>query len=88
MIGCISPFGTINFSKVIPLKKEDAALIEKEFPQQPKSKKQKTNTQGDPKPKAPPRKGTTTYHIVKFLESVMDVLDRHDKKGIFIVMDN
>jgi transposase len=41
MIGCISPFGRINFSKVIPLKKEDAALIQKEFPQESGSKKKK-----------------------------------------------
>jgi transposase len=85
MIGCISPFGTIDFSKVIPLSKEDAALIEKEFPQQPGSKKRKIN---DSKQKAPLRKGTTTYHIVKFMEVVMDVLDRHNMKGMFIVMDN
>jgi hypothetical protein len=34
------------------------------------------------------KKGTTAYHIVKFVHSVMDVLDRHNKKGFYIVMDN
>lgn len=33
-------------------------------------------------------KGTKAYHIVLFIESVMDVLDKHDKKGMFIVLDN
>jgi transposase len=51
MIGCISPFGTINFSEVVPLSQEDAALIEKEFPQQSGSKKRKT---ANPKQKALP----------------------------------
>jgi hypothetical protein len=34
------------------------------------------------------KKGTTAYHIMKFMESVMDILDSHDMKGMFIVMDN
>ena len=38
IIGCISPFGTINFSKVEPLKPADVAKIEKKFPL-PASKK-------------------------------------------------
>jgi hypothetical protein len=41
IIGCISPFGIINFSKVEPLQQKDASQIEKEFPQ-PESKKKKT----------------------------------------------
>ncbi|ORE04351.1 hypothetical protein BCV72DRAFT_184256, partial [Rhizopus microsporus var. microsporus] len=32
IVGCIFPFGTINFSKVEPLKPSDVAKIEKGFP--------------------------------------------------------
>lgn len=87
IVGCIASFGVINFSKVEPLKKTDAEKIEKEFPQQQTSKKRKAATQNVGKPKQLP-KGTTAYHIIKFMESVMDVLDRHNKKGVFIVLDN
>lgn len=83
IVGCISSFGTVCFSKVEPLKQSDAAQIEKEFPAQSSSKKRKAES----KP-AQLKKGTTAYHIVKFMESVMDILDKHDKKGMFIVMDN
>jgi transposase len=83
IVGCISPFGTICFSKVEPLKKSDAAKIEKEFPEASPSKKRKAES----KP-IQLKKGTTAYHIVKFMESVMDILDKHNKKGMFIVMDN
>ncbi|ORE00990.1 hypothetical protein BCV72DRAFT_258995 [Rhizopus microsporus var. microsporus] len=34
------------------------------------------------------KKGTSAYHIVKFMKSVMDILDKHSKKGMFNVMDN
>jgi transposase len=34
------------------------------------------------------KKGTTTYHAVKFIEAAMDILDRQNKKGGFIVMDD
>ncbi|ORE22031.1 hypothetical protein BCV71DRAFT_172619, partial [Rhizopus microsporus] len=34
------------------------------------------------------KKDTTAYHIVKFMESVMDILDKHSKKEMFVVMDN
>lgn len=87
LVGCISPFGTINFSKVEPLVESDAEKIEREFAEKPNSKKRKANTQEASKPK-PLKKGTTAYHIVKFMEAVMDVLDKHNKKGLFIVMDN
>jgi len=85
LVGCISPFGTINFSKVEPLLKSDAEKIEKEFHQESSSKKRKSIDTSQAKPL---KKGTTAYHIVKFVEAVMDVLDRHDKKGFFIVLDN
>jgi hypothetical protein len=81
IVGCISPFGTINFSKVEPLKRSDAEKIEKEL-QQPTSKKRKAQEN------KPLKKGTTAYHIVKFVETAMDVLDKHGKHGFFIVMDN
>ncbi|KAI8880951.1 hypothetical protein K501DRAFT_145610, partial [Backusella circina FSU 941] len=42
LVGCISPFGTINFSKVEPLLKSDAEKIEKEFRQESSSKKRKS----------------------------------------------
>lgn len=85
IVGCISPFGTINFSKVEPLKPSDVAKIEKKFPL-PKSKKRKAKTENTPKTKV--KKGTTAYHIVTFVRNAMDVLDRHEKNGFFIVMDN
>jgi hypothetical protein len=88
IVGCISMSGTINFSKVEPLKKSDAEKIAKEFPQKEGTgKKRKVSEVEGSKPK-PLKKGTTAYHIVRFMEAVMDVLDRHDKKGYFIVMDN
>ena len=43
IIGCISPLGTISFSKVEPLKPADVAKIEREFPL-PASKKRKSKT--------------------------------------------
>jgi hypothetical protein len=36
----------------------------------------------------PVEKGITAFHIVKFLESAMDILDNSDKKGCFIIMGN
>jgi hypothetical protein len=86
IVGCISPFGTINFSKVEPLQRADMEKLEEEF-QEPKGKKRKGDTLESSKPKAL-KKGTTAYHIVKFIEAVMDVLDKHNKKDMFIVMDN
>ncbi|KAG0739549.1 hypothetical protein G6F16_011575 [Rhizopus arrhizus] len=78
IVGCISPFGTINFSKVIPLKDSDVAKIAKEFPV-PESKKRKAKTEEVPKTKV--KKGTTAYHVVHFVRDVMDVLDKHDKRA-------
>ncbi|CEP06802.1 hypothetical protein [Parasitella parasitica] len=80
-------FGIINFSKVEPLKKSDAALIEKEFGSQT-NKKRKANGQDVGKAKKLAKGSTTAYHIVRFMESCMDVLDKNDKKGMFIVLDN
>jgi hypothetical protein len=34
------------------------------------------------------KKGTTAYHIVRFVNNVADFLDRHDKKCYYIVIDN
>ncbi|KAG1444542.1 hypothetical protein G6F56_010259 [Rhizopus delemar] len=42
--GCISPFGTINFSKVEPLQQSDVDKLEKQFPQST-SKKRKAETE-------------------------------------------
>ncbi|KAG2211932.1 hypothetical protein INT47_004619 [Mucor saturninus] len=81
IIGCIAPWGIINFCKVEPLKSSDAALIQKEFPQPEKKKKNEHRRRFQVK-------GTTAYHVVKFIEATMNILDRQDKKGVFIVMDN
>lgn len=48
IVGCISPFGTISFSKVEPLKQSDAEKIQQEFPQ-PSSQKRKAKTPEDEK---------------------------------------
>ncbi|GAA5811948.1 hypothetical protein MFLAVUS_005395 [Mucor flavus] len=50
IVGCISPFDTINFFKVESLKPNDVAKIEKEFPL-PESKKRKAETENTPKTK-------------------------------------
>ncbi|KAG1470299.1 hypothetical protein G6F56_002763 [Rhizopus delemar] len=86
IVGCISPFGTINFSKVEPLKRSDMEKLVEEFKEHT-TKKRKANVLEKSKSK-PLKKGTIAYHIVKFVETVMDVLDKHNKKGMFIVMDN
>ncbi|KAG1453538.1 hypothetical protein G6F46_009171 [Rhizopus delemar] len=59
--------------------------IEKEFPQQQTSKKRKAATQDVGKPKQLP-KGTTAYHIVKFMESVMDVI--HHSRFVVDAINN
>ncbi|GAA5798519.1 hypothetical protein HPULCUR_003923 [Helicostylum pulchrum] len=72
------------FSKVEPLTKADAEKLEQEYANSV-TKKRKAKY---PEKKNPLKKGTTAYHIVKFMEVVMDTLDRHVKKEFFIVMDN
>lgn len=71
IIGCIAPFGTIDFSKVELLKKTDAIKIEKKFHSESNSKKRKASTQETTKSK-PLKKGITAYYIVKSMESVMN----------------
>ncbi len=61
-------------------------MIQKEFPQPEKKRKRKANTEADYKSKV--KKGTTAYHVVKFIEATMDILDKQNKKGAFIMMDN
>lgn len=78
IIGCISPFGTINFSKVKPLPQSDVGKLERSF-HNLKRKKRKAGTETKKKPL---KKGTTSYHIVKFIQAVMDVLDKHHSKFI------
>ncbi|KAG1440541.1 hypothetical protein G6F56_011877 [Rhizopus delemar] len=80
----ISPFGTINFYKVEPPQQSDIDKLEKEFSQST-SKKRKAETEAKKKPL---KKGTTFYHIVKFVQAVMDVLYKHGKNELYIVMDN
>jgi len=84
IVRCIAYFGTANFSKVEPLTKTDVEKLEQEYAN-PATKKRKAK---DPEKKKPLKKGTTAYHIVKFLEAIMDTIDKHGKKGFFIVMDN
>ncbi|KAG1441719.1 hypothetical protein G6F56_011357 [Rhizopus delemar] len=86
IVGCISPFGTINLSKVEPLNRSDMEKLEEEFKEHT-IKKRKANVLKKFKSK-PLKKGTTTCHVVKFFEAVMDVLDKYNKKGMFIVMGN
>jgi hypothetical protein len=80
-------FGKICCSKAEPFKKSDAAKIKKEFLKAVSSNKKKTGAQGNVKP-VQLKKGTTVYHIMKLLKSVMDILDSHGIKKMFIVMDN
>ena len=77
VVGCIAYFGTVNFSKVEPLTKADAEKLEQEYAN-PASKKRKAK---DLEKKKPLKKGTAAYHIVKFMEKVIVILDRLDKKG-------
>jgi hypothetical protein len=86
IVGCTASWGIINFNKVEPLKPSDAALIKKEFPQPENKKKRKAKTGEAAKPQA--KKGTTVYHIAKFIKANMDILDKQNKKGVFIVMYN
>jgi hypothetical protein len=70
IVGCIAAFGTINFSKVEPLKQSDVEQLAKEFPQ-PATKKRKAKAIEDgSKPKV--KKGTAAYHIVRFVNNGMD----------------
>ncbi|ORE00966.1 hypothetical protein BCV72DRAFT_88365 [Rhizopus microsporus var. microsporus] len=55
IVVCISPFATINFSKVKPLKRGDAEKIEKEFTQ-PIPKKRKANVDEDDQKNRPKKK--------------------------------
>ncbi|KAG2201908.1 hypothetical protein INT46_001567 [Mucor plumbeus] len=87
MIGCICGRGIISFTKVIPLKIGNAELIEKEFHSEVSAKKRKRNTE-EPKNQKPLKKGTMAYNIVKYIESVMDVLGKNEMEGFFIVMNN
>ncbi|CEG79785.1 hypothetical protein RMATCC62417_14212 [Rhizopus microsporus] len=80
----ILQFSHFNFSKVEPLKPNDVAKIEKEF-SLPENKERKAKADESSKTKV--KKGTTAYYIVAFVRNVMDVLDRHDKKGFFIVIE-
>lgn len=41
-----------------------------------------------PKIQNPFKKDTAAYHIFKYIESVMDALDKNKMNGVFIVMDN
>lgn len=75
IIGCISPFGTINFSKVESISQTEANILEQEYAEQ------NTHIKNE-------KKGNTEYHIVTFIHNVMDVLDKHDKKDHYILMDN
>lgn len=87
IVGCISPSGRIYFSKVEPLKKSDAVKIEKKFPESTLSKKRKAGTQSDPKP-VTLKKGTTAYRVINFMESAMNILDKHDMNDMLVVMKN
>lgn len=74
------------FSKVEPLKKTDAAKIEKRVSSRVKFEKNGLDTRNN-QPK-PSKKGTTACHIDKCMESAVNILDKHPKKGMFAVKDN
>lgn len=78
IVGCIAYFGTVNFSKVKPLKKANVEKQEQVYANRV-SKKRKAKVLE--KKKVLKKKGTTAYHIVKFMEKVIVILDRLDKKG-------
>jgi hypothetical protein len=61
---------------------KNAPQIEKEFPQ-PESKKRKAKG-GNSINNTKVKKGTTAYHIVRFVHQVMDTLDEYNKKGFYI----
>jgi hypothetical protein len=50
------------------------------------SKKRKVKTSEQPKPKV--KKAQLPIILLNFVHSAIDVLDRHDKKGFYIMMDN
>lgn len=87
IIGCISSWGIVNFCKVDPLKPSDAEKIEREFPI-PDSKRKRKVKDDDKQQQRKLNKGTTAYHVVKFIEQTMDILDKQGKNGVYIVMDN
>ncbi|KAG2193726.1 hypothetical protein INT46_010581 [Mucor plumbeus] len=62
-----------------PLKKTDAAKIEKRVSSRVKFEKNGLDTRNN-QPK-PSKKGTTACHIDKCMESAVNILDKHPKKG-------
>jgi hypothetical protein len=50
IVGCISPFGTVCFSKIELLNESDVAPIKKEFPGSSPSKKKKAGSKSELKP--------------------------------------
>ncbi|KAG1403011.1 hypothetical protein G6F60_005318 [Rhizopus arrhizus] len=79
--------GSRGWSKVDPLKPSDAEKIEKEFPLPDNKKKRKANVD-DNAPKRKISKDTTAYHVVKFIEQTMNILDQQGKREVYIVMNN
>ncbi|CAO3626740.1 unnamed protein product [Cunninghamella echinulata] len=70
---------TVKGCKVELISQADANTLEQEYAEQNFSKKRKVdNTVNKDNQKL--KKGTRAYHVVTFIHSVMDVLDRHDKK--------
>ena len=61
--------------------------IEKEFPLPDNKKKRKANVD-DNAPKRKISKDTTAYHVVKFIEQTMNILDQQGKREVYIVMNN
>lgn len=80
---CISAFGIINLPRIGPLKPSDAKKLER-ISATSAYRKRLT-----PKKTSPGHlKRANTYHIIRFVEVLMDVLDRCNKKEIFIAIDN
>lgn len=82
IIDCITSWGILNFCKADPLKLSDAEKIEKEFPLPDNKKKRKANVNDEAYIRKI-SKGTTVYHVVKFMEQTMDILDQQGKRGVY-----
>jgi hypothetical protein len=85
-ISIIDVFLLFELSKSRISSTKNAPQIEKEFPQL-ESKKRKAK-RGNSINSTKVKKGTTAYYIVRFVHQVMDTLDKHKKKGFYIVMHN
>lgn len=86
IIGCIATFGTIQFFKSWAFEAKRCRSVGQGISSTCYKKRKAKMGQEEAKPKV--KKGATAYHVVRYVNNVMDFLDRHDKKRYYIVMDN